>query len=343
MKVRLMLDLKLSLKMTKVWMFIKLVCIILLPANLYAMGQNNRSNELSFYSIRGSSAVGLVRLFEEVPDLGSFNLRMETLANADLLASRFISGEARIGILPPNMAAKIASSGIDIRVAAVIGTGMLSLLTLEPNISAISDLRGVNVYIAGQGATPDFVFRRILREYGINPQEDIDLLYALSPPEIAQSLIAGRITTALLPEPFASMARMGNHNLRTVSDIQEEWAVIAGGNYPGHYTGYYPMTVLVVDGSFADEHPDVINSLLREVRNSIEWVTANPQEAGELVEKHELGISSAVITAAIPQSAYVFIPASEARYTMETLFNVFLEYDPLSIGAQLPSDSFYLD
>ena len=330
-------DLRLFLKINKIPLYLLIVFGLFFASPLHAMGRRDSGNELTFYSIRGSSGVGLIRLYEEAVNINGFSLRMETLANADLLAARFISGEARIGILPPNMAAKIASSGRDIRVAAIIGTGMLSLLTVEPSLFSIGDLRGMTVHVAGQGATPDFVFRRILRRHGINPEEDLDLFYALSPPEIAQSLIAGRISTALLPEPFASMARMGNSSIRVISDIQEEWAGISTT-----YNGLYPMTLLVVDGAFADDYPHILNSLLDEVKNSIAWVTAHPHEAGELVEKHELGISSAVIRNAIPQSSYVFIPANESRLLLEELFNVFLEYDPVSIGGELPSDTFYL-
>jgi NitT/TauT family transport system substrate-binding protein len=103
------------------------------------------------------------------------------------------------------------------------------------------------------------------------------------------------------------------------------------------------MTLLVVDGAFASANPDVVKVILDAVRASIEWVIAQPVEAGILVEKHDLGLRAAIVAAAVPHSNYVFIPAVEARPSLEALFRVFLEYDPVSIGGALPGDRFYWD
>jgi NitT/TauT family transport system substrate-binding protein len=232
------------------------------------------------------------------------------------------------------MAAKIASSGKDIQIAAIVGNGMLSLLSADPAVARIEDLRGRSVETAGQGATPDYVFRRILTSRGLKPGGDVRLTYTLAYPEIAQSLIAGRIPLALLPEPFATMALAGRPDLKTVGNIQEEWAR-AGG------TANYPMSALVVDREFARARPDAVRAILAACRASTEWALAHPAEAGALVEKHELGIRADVAAAAIPKSSYVFIPAREARPAVEALFRAFLEYAPESIGGVLPGDGFY--
>ena len=310
--------------------------LIFLPLSLFALGVNDSGNKkLTIYGIKGPSGVGIIRLFEDPPQINGFDVKTEALAQADLMAAGFISGEAKIGILPPNAAAKIASSGRDLRVAAIIGAGMLSLLSADPAVKSIADLRGKTVEVAGQGVTPDYVFQRILRSHGLAPNTDLRLGYSLAYPEIAQSLIAGRVSTALLPEPFATMARLGKPDLHLVADIQEEW-VRAGGK------GNYPMTVLVVDGAFAEENPNAVSEIMNAVKNSIEWVKTHPAEAGALVEKHELGLRAAIVAAAIPKSNYVFIPAAEGRPSLEALFNVFLENSPVSIGGALPGDKFYL-
>jgi NitT/TauT family transport system substrate-binding protein len=251
------------------------------------------------------------------------------------VAARFIAGEAQIGILPPDRAAKIASSGINIKTAAVIGMGMLSLLTSDPQISSIQDLRGKSVEVAGQGTIPDYVFRRILLNYGLRPESDLRFGFSLAPPEIAQSLIAGRISTALMPEPFATMALAGRSDLRHVADIQNEWRITTGADN-------YPMTVLAVNGDFAVQNPSVVSIILAALDDSIKWVVSHPAEAGILAEKHDLGFPSAAASQAIPRSNYVFIPAREARASMESLFRVFLEFSPDTIGGSLPQASFYL-
>jgi NitT/TauT family transport system substrate-binding protein len=169
---------------------------------------------------------------------------------------------------------------------------------------------------------------------GLKPDIDVIFGYSLAYPEIAQSLIAGRVSLALLPEPFATMARSGNPNLRVIGNIQDEW-VKAGGE------GNFPMTAFVLDGDWARSHPQGVAALLEALKDSIEWVVANPADAGALVEKHDLGLRAPVVAAAVPRSNYVYIPAAEARSSLESLYRVFLEFAPQSIGGALPKDDFY--
>ena len=153
-------------------------------------------------------------------------------------------------------------------------------------------------------------------------------------PEIAQALIVGKVTLALLPEPFATMATKGKPALSNPIDIQAEWARWGG-------SAVYPMTVLVVDTKFASAYPDAIKVILDSYRASVEWTISHPKEAGALVEKNDLGMKAQIAEAAIPRSAYVFVPAAEAKKDLEALYSVFLAYAPASIGGKLPDDRFY--
>ncbi|MDR2095331.1 MAG: ABC transporter substrate-binding protein [Treponema sp.] len=301
------------------------------------LAAQNTGQALTIYGINGPSGVGMIRLFEHPPRINGFQVKVESLAQADLMAARFVSGEAKVGVLPPNVAAKIASTGKAVQVAAVLGNGMLSLLSSDGGVRRIEDLKGKTVAVAGQGATPEFVFRKILLARGLNPERDLKLDYALAIPEISRSLIAGRISLALLPEPFATMALSGNTSLRTVGDIQDEWNK-ANGAAPG---GAYPMTVLVVDAAFAKANPEAVRVILADVKASIDWIKANPAEAGALVEKHNLGLRAPAVRASIPRSNHTFIPAADARPSLEALLRAFLEFAPQSIGGALPKDSFY--
>jgi NitT/TauT family transport system substrate-binding protein len=294
-----------------------------------------RQEELVIYGLRGPSGVGMIRLFEEPPVLPNTKVTVEALAQANLMAAKFIAGEAKIGILPPDTAAKIAASGgIGLQAAAVTGMGMLSLLSADGAVQRIEDLKGRSVEVAGQGATPDYVFRKILLSKGLRPDTDVIFGYSLAYPEIAQALIAGRLSLAMLPEPFATMARAGNPALQPVGSIQDEWAGATG-------TGNFPMTVLVVDAEWAGAHRPALAAVLERLKASIEWVVSNPSEAGALVEKHDLGLRAPVVAAAVPRSNYVYITAAEARPALESLYGAFLEFAPQSIGGTLPPDSFY--
>lgn len=290
--------------------------------------------KLTIYGLKGPSGIGMIKLFESPPVVPGVSISTEALASADLMVARFATGEAKIGILPPNVAAKLAASGKPIAAVAVVGQGMLSLISADPSIRSIASLRGKEVYVAGQGATPDFVFRKILAFRGLKEGVDVSLRYSMAYPEMAQSLIAGRISVAVLPEPFATMALAGNKSLSVPVDLQAEWAIAGGSEH-------YPMTLLVVDTRYADANPQVISAILDAYRASVDWTVANPVAAGDLVEKLNLGLKASVAAAAIPKSAYVFVPAREARGDLEALFSAFLAFSPASIGGKLPDAAFY--
>ncbi|MCK7479697.1 MAG: ABC transporter substrate-binding protein [Candidatus Moduliflexus flocculans] len=117
-----------------------------------------------------------------------------------------MSGELDAAVLPVNLAAKLYASGSLYRLAAVVGMGMVSVVTTDPEVRTFEDLKGREAHVAGQGATPEYLIRTIAAARGLDPDRDLVLAFRLPYPEIAASLVAGRISLAVLPEPFATQA-----------------------------------------------------------------------------------------------------------------------------------------
>ena len=305
---------------------------MLVLQGLSASGRRQTDTIVNILGIKGPSGIAMIKMFENPPKIEGYEIRIEALSQADLISGRLISGEAQFGMLPPNIAAKIASQGINLQTVAVTGTGMLSLLSSDPAVSSLESLAGKRIEIANAGAVPDYILRRLLLDRGLNPEKDLVLSYSLSSPEIAASLISGRISTALLPEPFASMVLSSSSSVRRIGNIQDEWR--------GTYGGEYPITVMAVNGKFAEDHPAAVNAILASIEDSIRWVIANTAEAGILAEKHGMGISAQIAGLAIPASNYRYIPADRARPELEALFKVLYDLNPQSVG-RMPEEKFY--
>jgi ABC-type nitrate/sulfonate/bicarbonate transport systems, periplasmic components len=286
-------------------------------------------------ALKGPSGIGLVRLFDELPTMpDASEARVIAVPSADLMAAKLVSGEYDVGVLPVNVAAKLYTSGISIKLAAVIGEGMVSFLTNDPSISSLADLKGKKVNVAGQAATPDYLFKRLLKGAGLDPAKDLELDYALSYPEAAAALAAGKISCAVLPEPFTTMALLAQPALRSPFDLGKLWTASTGQSS-------YPMTALVLSSKLTSERPQAAAAIMKACSDSISWVIANPAAAGALVEKTDLGLKAAVATKAIPKSAYAYVPARVARSSIEALLAVFMELAPASVGGRLPDDGFY--
>ncbi len=319
---------------------ILLVIALAFCARAFALGSREPESPpitLRVGALKGPTGIGMIRIFESPPVLPrGDSLRLEAVPSADVMAAKLLSGELDAAVLPVNLAAKLHTSGLPYRMTAVVGQGMVSVVTTDPSVRSFEDLPGLEIHVAGQGATPEYLLRTIARSKGLDADKDLVLSFRLPHPEIAASLAAGRISLAVLPEPFTTQVLKGNPSARVPFSLDELWTAATGR--PG-----YPMTVFVVHESILRERPDTARALLDAYKASIAWVKENPGEAGALVEKHDLGLKAAVAAAAIPRSAYVFLPAVQARKDVEALLSVFLETAPKSIGGKLPDDSFYAE
>lgn len=323
------------IRFTRVLLIAAVTAALAAPA-LFAQSVTEPGADITLGAFKGPTAVGLVRMLEDGVKLtDGGQVEMQLVRSPEVMVSRLLTGELETAVLPVNLAAKLYNAGRPFVLAAIVGNGMLSVVSTDSGISTLSDLKGRDIYVAGQGGTPDFLMRFLLKESGIEPERDVELIFSMPPPEIAVSLIAGRIETAVLPEPFATMAvRRGSAAGKRI-DLQEAWAALPGN------PGSYPMTAFVVRRELAEARPVAVRELLAEYRSSLIWVEANPRAAGALVEKNDVGLPAAVAAAAIPASSYVFQPAPRARREVEQLLRTFLAFSPASIGGRLPDEQFY--
>jgi NitT/TauT family transport system substrate-binding protein len=275
----------------------------------------------------------MIRLFEGIAGM---DLAIEAVASPDLAIARMSSGELDVAALPVNLAAKLYKAGLGYKLVAVVGNGMVSFLTSDPSIKTITDLRGKDIYVAGQGATPEYLFRYLLKKSGLDPDKDVQLKFSMPYPEIAASLAVGKIQYAILPQPFSTLALAKNQALLRPINIDALYRAFTGQNA-------YPMSVLVAKSSFLDARPAEAKRILEAVRASIRWVVENPVDAGSMVERFDMGLSAAVAAKAIPDTAYTFSTALESRAAIEGLLSIFLGFDPKSIGGSLPDASFYAE
>lgn len=294
---------------------------------------------LKVAAIAGPSGLGMARLFTETPDVGAgTTVTFEAVASVDLLLPKLVNGDADIGILPPNVAAKLYTMNPRSVVAgAVVGNSMLALVTRDPAVKTIADLAGKTVSVAGQGSTPEFVFRTLLKKAGLG-EGAVTLDFSLPTQEIAAALVSDRIRYALVPEPFATVAVMngaaGTNPVHRAILLRDEWSSSGFGSD-------FPMTLAVIRTGYAEQYPATVRKFLEAYKETIAWTQANPAEAGKFAESAGLGLKAPIAAKAIPSCNFVYMDATSGRASIETLLSVFLEYAPAAVGGKLPGDSFY--
>ena len=265
---------------------------------------------------------------------------VEKFADPQALLPKMLKGEINVGFMPANVAAKVYnSSNGAIQCLAITGNGNLSLITTDPDVKSLTDLKGKTVAVAGQGATPEYMFRYLLDKNGITADttDGVTLDYSIPTAQIAAQMISGKIAYAVVPEPFATVAQTKSDKVVVAVDLQAEYEKFEGKGK------VYPLTVMVVTKAFAKKNAKVLKTFLSDYEKSLAKTLENPMEAGKLCEEFGLGLAAAIVAKSVPKANYVFIPTSkaEAKKKVEELLNIFLAYDAASIGGKLPDKGFY--
>lgn len=291
-------------------------------------------------ALNGPSGIGMVYLFEGEQTLNGVPLQTEITATPDVLLPKLLKGEVDIGILPPNAAAKVYTKNNGaIIMGAIVGNGMLQLITEDTSVNAITDLKGKTVYVAAQGSTPDYMIRYLADKAGVEVNTSspnaLTLDFSIPAAELAAALISGKIAYAFVPEPFATVAQINKPSVRRAFDVQKLYAFYSGN------TQAYPMTVVVVRKAFAEAYPEFVSLFLEQYKKSIDKVNADPANAGVLVEKYSLGLKAPIVAKAVPSASFVYTDGKESREQVEALLSIFLKFAPDSIGGALPDAGFY--
>ena len=287
--------------------------------------------------LNGPSCIPAAYLVENCKEIEGAKVTAEKFADVPALLPKMLKNEIDIGFMPLNVAAKVYNSSGAVVCCGITGTGNLALITKNSDVKRFDDLKGKTVYVAGQGATPEYMFKYLLEKNEIktNSREGVTLSFSIPTAQIVPQLLAGKIQYALVPEPFATIARMKSKEVVVAIDIQDEYEYFNGKG------STYPLTVMVVRKGFAEKNKDLLDAFLRKYEESCSWTIRYPKAAGELCEKLEFGLAAGVVATSIPRANYVFVSSEYARKEAENLLNLFLQNDEASIGGKLPDDGFY--
>ncbi|SCY75794.1 ABC transporter substrate-binding protein [Alkaliphilus peptidifermentans] len=285
----------------------------------------------------GAPTLSMIRMFKENPSLGEHvEISYESVQSPDLMASRIISGEIDIAVVPTNLAATLYNRGIDYKLAASSVWGVLYVVGNE-EINDWEELKGKEIYTLGRGLTPDIVLRYILSSNGIDPDNDVTLTYMADATELASTFVAGKSAISVIPEPVLSNVMMKKEDTVILLDIQEEWSKLNKGDLS------YPQASLIIKNEIIEKNPEFVEMFLQEYGNSINWLSTNAEKAGEYNEELQTGLSKAAVVNGLQRSNIQYRSTNGAREAIEQYLKVLLEYSPESIGGKLPDEGFYFE
>ena len=295
--------------------------------------------KLKIGAVFGVSTISMIKLFKEKPALGEdVETEYETITSPDQVAARTISGELDMVMVASNLGAKLYNKGVPYKLAGVMVWGNLYVVSSE-RLGGWSDLKGREIFIHARGLTPDFVFRYLLRENGLDPQTDVKLTYLSGGPQaLAMSFIGGKSSVSIMPEPMLAKVLQRRKDTHIVIDIQKEWQKATKSAHPG-----FPQGALLIKNKIIEKYPEIVAIFLQKYKESIAWINANPARAGQYAEALAIGMKAKVVEAGIPGCNLRFVDSRDAENELETLFTILYQYNPAAVGGKLPDKGLYFN
>lgn len=292
--------------------------------------------DVNIIGLKGPTALGMLQIMEN-NELGTANNRYQfSLVGApDEITSKLISGEVDIAAVPTNLASVLYNKTKGgVKMLALNTLGVLYLVTKGEEVGSIVDLKGKTIYATGEGSTPQYALEYVLRQNGLDPKTDVNIVYKAEHAEILPLMVSGEATIALLPQPFVTQALAKDPDIKVALDLTKEWdkSVTDGSQLT--------MGCVVVRTAFLEEHKEAVDRFLEEYQASVDFVNGNVTEASQLSGKFDV-IAQAVAEKAIPQCNIVFWEGDKMKKAAEGFLNVLFQADPKAVGGKLPDEGLY--
>ncbi|GAB6181660.1 ABC transporter substrate-binding protein [Desulfotomaculum defluvii] len=294
--------------------------------------QENLPDKIIIQAPPAPPTAPLLKMIDRKPFGEKVQIEFIPYKTVEEATARVVKGEADLTILPVNTAAKLYNKGIDISLDNVTTWGILYLVSTENGISQWQDLKGKEVYVGAQGASPDIITRYLMEKNNIS-STDVTIKYGNSP-EIAQMLIQGMVKTAVLPEPMVTQVLNKNKSVQIILDFQREWQQAENNSS-------LPQTGMVVQNKFVKEYPTALNTIRKAYKEALEQTVNDPASASSLVEE-KLNIPGPVFIKSMERTNLKFVTADNAKTDVGNYLDKLLDFSPDMVGGKLPDENFYL-
>lgn len=284
-------------------------------------GKKNENETIRVSVLRGPSAIAFTEWMENAPHLDGKTFSVEIIDSPEIMQASLIKGKTDIAVLPMISAANLYNKGVCYPLLGCPIWGTLYLVKKEGNAekNEISEM----LHIFGAGTTPDILTRYYLQ------QNHLEYLLNYSFPtarEIMQGLLVGKIESAVLSEPYLSMALNKDSSLQIIADLNVHDSSSYG----------FAQTAILCKPSLLDKQ-SVLDSLLDV---SCRFATEKPKQVIHLLESKGVFPKGMLTAESIERCKIHYVPASDAKENILRFLQLVDQYEPAAIGGKLPDNSF---
>lgn len=204
------------------------------------------------------------------------DLSIEPFGDIGAFYAAQTNGSVDAGVGGVTVYQNLSNQGADMQIVATyVGLDGMLVITGDPNIQSIEDLRGKT--IAATVASAEYQILAIYAlSQGLDLENDATVVNA-SPADVRTQLQAGRVDAGMMWEPGAALALGDNPDYRIIFNGADAWDELTGES------GW--ELVWAMQRSFLEEHPEAADRFIAALQDAAEWLYANPDEAAALMEE----------------------------------------------------------
>jgi NitT/TauT family transport system substrate-binding protein len=214
------------------------------------------------------------------------------------LMSAFAAGAldmGYVGVAPATTA--VANKTAKVVVLAQVNTeGSALVVKKDGKIQTVSELVGKIAVVPGHSTVQDFLFRKALLKFKIQP--DQVKIMVLKPPEMIGALRTDQIDAFIAWEPYPAKA-MTSEVGRVIASSRDIWKD-------------HPCCVLAADEKFLESQPEKAKSMVRGHVKAIEFIRQHREEAIKIGIKYT-GMDEASIRLAMENVNYTPVLSVEGE------------------------------
>lgn len=299
--------------------------------------QNKKEDKIKIATLKGPSAMGMVKMIDSLNQLNNPSIEIKVYNEPIQVRKLMLENEVDFAVVPTTMGAILYTKEVPYQLAAIPVWGTLYLFGQDTTIKSWNDLPGKRVHLMAKGMTPDVLFRHLLIQNGIDPEQDVILDYSFPTHiDLANAVAAGHAKLGVISEPLVSLVMQKNSAVYPLFDLNKEWQKV-------HENTPIAQTALMVHTDFAKNHIKELNKILDSYRRSSDWVNNNNEKAAELIVQYDILPNKEVAFQSIPRSNLDFKEAKYIKHQINAYLNIFYELNPDIIGGKIPNDNFYLN
>lgn len=289
----------------------------------------------------GAPALGAVSVLNDVPD----GIKSVEIVPSNTISQRAVQSD--IAIVPANLAANLYNKGQDVKLVGTVTHGNLFVLGTTNSVKTLSDLEGKLVYSIGQNSVPDYVFRTLLKEAGLDvvqgdaaQEGKVTVNYKNDGSEVMQQLIAeeGKDVVGVLAEPAVTNAKA--KGMVELFDLQSLWQTHTGSDATG-----YAQAVLIVKGDVAKDKA-FMDRLIAALEGNGAFVTEHSGEVSGIIAKvyPQSSFAAQTFTAeTLERCNCAFTTGAACKAEFEAMAEAIAKINLQAIGGKLPDAAFYYE